>query len=143
MKQQEEAVAWVGEMSGLVFRSDDLDDDGKQIPCFGIGQTEMPRHRVAARFSVHSPIIRIDISDKNNRITDLTLLASLTILRTAYLSIGKVTDLSPLAKLANLRQLRLYAPSVTDLSPIGKLMKLSNSWIRFPFPLPIYGVCRT
>ena len=87
MKQQDQAVAWVEEMGGLIFRGDDLDDDGKQILCFGIGQIEIPSHRVAAGFSVHSPVIRVDISDKHSRITDLTPLASLITLRTLNLSV--------------------------------------------------------
>lgn len=126
MKQQDQAVAWVEEMGGLIFRGDDLDDDGQQILCFGIGQVEMPGHRVAAGFSVHSPVIRVDISDKHGRITDLTPLASLITLRTLNLSVRKVTDLSPIAKLTDLRQLGLYAPSVLDLSPIGTLAKLQE-----------------
>ncbi len=126
MKQQDQAVAWVEEMGGLVFRGDDLDDDGKQILCFGIGQVEMPRHRVGAGFSVHSPVIRVDISDGHGRITDLTPLASLITLRTLNLSVRKVTDLSPLAKLTELRQLGFCAPYVLDLSPIGTLSKLQE-----------------
>ncbi len=65
------------------------------------------------------------LSLRNNQITDLTPLSTLTNLTTVYLHNNQITDLKPLSTLINLTYLRLDNNQITDLKPLSTLINLT------------------
>jgi hypothetical protein len=63
---------------------------------------------------------------RKSQISDITLLANFTQLRTLYLGDNKIADISPLANLTSLTHLSLSSNPVTDLTPLGKLTNLES-----------------
>jgi len=63
---------------------------------------------------------------RHNRITDISILGSLTNLTTLYLNNNRITDISFLGSLTNLTTLHLGYNQITDISFLGSLTNLTT-----------------
>ena len=65
----------------------------------------------------------------NNRISDISPLASLTNLTRLGLEGNQISDISPLISLANLTGLWLEENQISDISPLTSLTNLIGLWL--------------
>lgn len=65
----------------------------------------------------------------NNKISDISMLSTLTNLNTLSISLTSVTDISVLASLKSLTQLDIKSNQISDLTPIENLTNLTHLWM--------------
>jgi Leucine-rich repeat (LRR) protein len=76
--------------------------------------------------SYRDPLSVTTLNLNNNRIVDLTPLASLTNLKTLDLSSNKISDTSPISILVNLIRLKMSFNYVKSFTPLASLIGTTN-----------------
>ena len=69
-------------------------------------------------------VLRGQLNQNNEDLTDLSPLSGMTNLKVLYLSNNKISDISALSGLTNLEELYLWKNSISDISPLSSLTKL-------------------